>query len=88
MIRFQVLRRRAWRRLVSAALTAILAIPAPSAAQEFAPFIVEDIRLDGLRRFDPGVVFNRIDIGIGDQLTEDDSIQIIKTLFDTGSSAR
>ena len=85
MIHFAALRRAA-RRLAIFVLTAsATATPiAPAAAQEFVPFVVEDIRIDGLRRFDPGVVFNRLDIAIGDEMDEDRSIEIIKTLFDTG----
>lgn len=68
--------------MTAAILAAAMATPAT--AQEFTPFVVEDIRIDGLRRFDPGVVFNRLEIAIGDEMDEDRSIEIIKTLFDTG----
>ena len=75
---------RAGRRMLSAVLAAAMMISAPARAQEFQQFVVEDIRIDGLRRFDPGVIFNRIDVQIGQTVGEDDSIAIINALFETG----
>ena len=71
-------------RAAAFALAAAVFLCAPARAQEFTPFEVEDIRIDGLRRFDPGVIFNRVDIKIGDTMTEEKSIEIIKNLFETG----
>ena len=75
---------RAGRQALSATLAAAMMISAPARAQEFQQFVVEDIRIDGLRRFDPGVIFNRIDVQIGQTVGEDDSIAIINALFETG----
>ncbi len=76
------------KRIVSAFLSVLLLLspisPSIAQAQEFEEFLVKDIRIDGLRRFDPGVIFSRINITIGDNMTENKSIEIIKSLFDTG----
>ena len=66
-----------------AALAMVLWI-VPALAQSFSPFVIEDIRVDGLRRFDPGVVFSRLPVDLGDTLNEEQADDIIKTLFDTG----
>ena len=73
--------RRLQRQLLSALLAASL-VSSPALAAE--DFVIEDIRIDGLQRFDPGTVFNPIKIEIGDTMTEEKSIEIIKTLFETG----
>ncbi len=74
-----------FRRIAAILLSAAL-LPGPAFAQESEsePFIVEDIRIDGLRRFDPGVVFSRLNVELGEEFTDEQSIEIIKTLFDTG----
>ena len=53
-------------------------------SQDDFTFVVSDIRIEGLQRFDPGVVFNRINLTIGDTMTESKSVEIIKALFDSG----
>lgn len=72
--------KRRWLALLCAVVLAGVSAPAHS----FEPFVVEDIRIDGLRRFNPGVVFNRIGVEIGDTIRENKSIEIIKVLFDSG----
>lgn len=56
----------------------------PGGVDAFDPFVVSDIRIEGLRRFDPGVVFSRIEVSIGDTLTEERSVEIIQKLFESG----
>ena len=72
------------RRTAALVLTVALALPVPAFAQDFEQFTVEDIRVDGLRRFDPGVVFTRLNVGIGDVMNEQKSIDVIRDLFDSG----
>ncbi|MGI9306316.1 MAG: outer membrane protein assembly factor BamA [Gammaproteobacteria bacterium] len=70
-------------RLAAAALAAAM-LWTPAWAQGFSPFVVDDIRIDGLRRFDPGVVFSRVGIQPGEEMTGDKSVEIIRALFETG----
>lgn len=73
-------------RCAFAAALAFAASAAPhrASAAEFESFEVKDIRIDGLRRFDPGVIFNRLGVEIGGTMTEEESIRIIRELFETG----
>ena len=56
-------------------------VPALALAQSF---VVEDIRVEGLRRVSTGTVFNELPIAVGDTVTPQDTASAIKTLFATG----
>ena len=56
----------------------------PVAAQDFSSFEIEDIRVLGLRRFDPGVVFNRLKVEPGERFTSDDAVVLIRELYKSG----
>ena len=62
-----------------ACLAAVL--PAVALAQSF---VVEDIRVEGLRRVSTGTVFNELPITIGDEVDAQDTAAAIKRLFATG----
>ena len=47
-------------------------------------FVVDDIRVEGLRRVSTGTVFNELPIAVGDTVTEQDTAAAIKKLFATG----
>ena len=66
-------------RLAVACLLAVL--PAVVLAQSF---VVEDIRVEGLRRVSTGTVFNELPITVGDTVDADDTAAAIKRLFATG----
>ena len=66
-------------RLAAACLLAVL--PAAVLAQVF---VVEDIRVEGLRRVSTGTVFNELPITVGDTVRADDTAAAIKRLFATG----
>ncbi len=53
-------------------------------AYAFEPFIVQDIKLEGLQRISIGTVFNYLPIKVGDKVTEDLTSEAIKKLFTTG----
>ncbi len=55
-----------------------------SLASAFSSFIVEDIRLEGLRRNSPGTVFNYLPVNTGERFDADKSAQAITGLFKTG----
>ena len=48
------------------------------------PFIIKDIKIEGLQRTEPGTVFNYLPVQVGDTMTEDKSSEAIKSLYRTG----
>lgn len=61
----------------------ILALYSTSAlAQD--PFVVKDIRVEGLQRTEAGTVFNYLPVRVGDTMTEEKATQAIKSLYGTG----
>ncbi|MDD5248308.1 MAG: outer membrane protein assembly factor BamA [Rhodocyclaceae bacterium] len=55
-----------------------------TAALAFDPFVVKDIRVEGIQRTEAGTVFSYLPVKVGDTLTDDVAAQAIKTLFATG----
>src|SRR5262245_31136978 len=53
-------------------------------AAAFEPFLVKDIRVEGIQRTEPGTVFSYLPVKIGDTLTEEGAAEAIKSLFATG----
>lgn len=49
------------------------------------PFVVSDIRLQGLQRVSAGQVFNELPISVGDTIDERTVRQLIRLLFQTGN---
>ncbi|MCA3251179.1 MAG: outer membrane protein assembly factor BamA [Pseudomonadota bacterium] len=63
------------------AAAAAVALPA-ARAQE--PFVIQDIRVEGLQRTDPGTVFAALPFRIGDTYTPDKGSAALRALFATG----
>ncbi|MFA6444591.1 MAG: outer membrane protein assembly factor BamA [Sterolibacterium sp.] len=55
-----------------------------STASAFDPFVVKDIRVEGIQRTEAGTVFSYLPVKVGDTLNDDKASQTIKTLFLTG----
>ncbi len=55
-----------------------------SAAMAAEPFVVKDIRVEGLQRTEPGTVFNYMPLKVGDTFTDEKAKEAIKALFATG----
>ena len=70
------------RRLLSLALAA--ALSGPVCAQNYEPFTVADIRVDGLQRISAGTVFTYLPVEKGDLLDRSRSTEAIRALFKTG----
>ena len=64
-----------------AGLVASLFVCAASAME---PFVVRDIRLEGIQRVEAGTVFSYLPVKVGDTMTDERAAQAIKTLFATG----
>lgn len=69
--------------VLSAMAAAIFVAPVVS-AQTPAPFIVRDIRVEGLQRVEPGTVFSYLPIKVGEQFNEEKGGEALRALFATG----
>jgi outer membrane protein insertion porin family len=56
----------------------------PTLLLAFEPFVIRDIRIEGLQRISEGTVFNYLPVREGDTLDEKQSAEVIKALFKTG----
>ena len=66
--------------LLSALIAGHYALP----AMAFEPFVVKDIRVEGIQRTEAGTVFSYLPVKVGDTLNDDKAAQAIKALFATG----
>jgi outer membrane protein insertion porin family len=66
--------------IIVAAVSAVV-VPQAHAVQ---PFVVKDIRVEGLQRTDPGTVFAALPFRIGDTYTDDKASAALRALFATG----
>jgi outer membrane protein insertion porin family len=62
-------------------LFALLALPA---AQAFEPFVVRDIRVEGVQRTEAGTVFSYLPIKVGERITDEKAAEAVKALYATG----
>ena len=53
-------------------------------ARAVQPFVIKDIRVEGLQRTDPGTVFAALPFRIGDTYTDDKGAAALRALFATG----
>ena len=70
-------------RVAVAALCLALA-SAGAAAQGFKPFVVKDIRVEGLQRTEPGTVFSYLPVRVGETMTRERAQQALRALYATG----
>src|SRR5947199_4839642 len=75
--------------MIRKGLTAVLAACALAAAvaahaQSFQPFVVKDIRVEGLQRTEPGTVFSYLPVKVGETMDSDKAQQALRALFATG----
>ncbi|MDH3947427.1 MAG: outer membrane protein assembly factor BamA [Gammaproteobacteria bacterium] len=61
-----------------------LAAAISTSAFGFEPFVIKDIRLEGLQRISAGTVFNYLPVKVGDQINNELSSQAIRALYKTG----
>ena len=54
------------------------------AAHAMEPFVVKDIRVEGIRRTDAGTVFNYLPVQVGSRVRQEDFPELIRALFRTG----
>ncbi|KIA80810.1 membrane protein [Chromobacterium piscinae] len=63
---------------------AVLGLSMASTAMAADPFVIKDIRVEGLQRTEPGTVFNYLPVKVGDTFTDAKAQESIKALFNTG----
>lgn len=69
------------RLLLPAAL--VVALVATS-ARAFEPFVVRDIRIEGIQRIEAGTIFSYLPVKVGERMTDEKAAQAIRALFGTG----
>src|SRR5215218_9953886 len=68
-----------------AALLAALAAPLVSCAAWAAePFVVRDIRVEGVQRTEAGTIFSYLPIKVGERVTDERIAEAVKALYATG----
>lgn len=68
------------KKLISALLCALFA----GSAAALEPFVIKDIRVEGIQRTEAGTVFSYLPVKVGDTLTDENAAQSIRALFATG----
>lgn len=71
-------------RAAAALVVALLALLALPAARAFEPFVVRDIRVEGVQRTEAGTVFSYLPIKVGERLTDEKAAEAVKALYATG----
>ena len=71
-------------RPVAALVVAVALAATVPAVRAVTPFVIQDIRVEGLQRTDPGTVFAALPFRIGDTYTDDKGSAALRSLFGTG----
>jgi outer membrane protein insertion porin family len=53
-------------------------------AQAIEPFVIKDIRVEGIQRTEAGTVFSYLPVKVGDTMTDEKATQTVRALFATG----
>ena len=67
--------------ILAVAVLALLVVPA---ARAFEPFVVRDIRVEGVQRTEAGTVFSYLPIKVGERITDEKAAEAVKALYATG----
>jgi len=71
--------------VIAAVLAFCLAVAAADAAgQEMQPFVVKDIRVEGLQRTEPGTVFSYLPVKVGETMNAEKARAALRALYATG----
>jgi outer membrane protein insertion porin family len=72
------------RATVSALVASLVASAVSCAAWAVEPFVVRDIRVEGVQRTEPGTIFSYLPIKVGDRVTDEKISDAVKALYATG----
>jgi outer membrane protein insertion porin family len=71
--------------VIAAVVALFLAVASTgAAAQEFEPFVVKDIRVEGLQRTEPGTVFSYLPVKVGETINVEKARAALRALYATG----
>ncbi|MDH2236922.1 outer membrane protein assembly factor BamA [Pigmentiphaga sp. GD03639] len=65
-------------------LSILLAMAVTPLAYAFDPFVVRDIRVEGIQRTEAGTVFGYLPVKVGERFTEEQATQAVRALYGTG----
>src|SRR5574338_203814 len=65
-------------------LAVVLAAFYAASAAAIEPFVIKDIRVEGIQRTEAGTVFSYLPVKVGDTMTDEKAAQAIRALFATG----
>src|SRR4051794_35013145 len=72
------------RRVLPALLAALLASSQSLIAWAVDPFVVRDIRVEGVQRTEAGTIFSYLPIKVGDRIDDQRIAEAVKALYATG----
>src|SRR6476469_3389922 len=78
------IRMKGTRATVGAILVALAASALTCAAWAVEPFVVRDIRVEGVQRTEAGTIFSYLPIKVGDRVTDEKISDAVKALYATG----
>src|SRR5260221_14551032 len=82
LMRSRVTGSSAFAKLLRIAFTCVLAAALPALAIE--PFVVKDIRVEGVQRTEAGTVFTYLPVKVGERIDDDKAAAAGKALYATG----
>src|SRR5512144_1038304 len=56
----------------------------PFSVHAFEPFVIKDIRVEGVQRTEAGTVFTYLPVKVGERIDDDKAAEAIKALYATG----
>ncbi|MVW73139.1 outer membrane protein assembly factor BamA [Bordetella sp. 15P40C-2] len=62
----------------------LAALLLPAIAHAFEPFVVRDIRVEGIQRTDAGTIFGYLPVKVGERFTESEATEAVRRLYGTG----
>jgi len=70
-----------------AAVVALIGALLVGSVQAFEPFVVKDIRVEGIQRVEAGTIFSYLPVKVGERITQEQADEAVRKLFETGFSA-
>lgn len=62
----------------------LLCFAGPLTANAFAPFVVSDIRIEGIQRTEAGTIFSQLPVKVGQKFTDELATEAVRRLYATG----
>lgn len=67
-----------------AAVVALIGALLVGSVQAFEPFVVKDIRVEGIQRVEAGTIFSYLPVKVGERITQEQADEAVRKLFETG----